>query len=431
MFKKINEWLTEKGITTKNMEEKSADELAAIYNDYNEYINAEIEKALDSKVDSKEVDKMIAAKTENMNSQLIALNKALKDQGLAIKQVLDGQTKTVEADSLKEALTKHAETLKNNKLNKSKDEVNFVIKAPATMTIAGNVSGGNIPVEDRLEGFNVVPTRTPRMLDFVSTRTTTANVVSWVYQANKDGSTAGTAEGNAKNQVDFDLVVANEAVKKITNYIKISDEMLDDITWIEQEVRNELLKELLLEVEDQVYQGANTATELNGITNMATSFSPTTAFATNVVNPNVVDVLVAAMDQIESSNRSVDNLVAFLAPSVVNKLLAEKAETSATDTRYNSRLVMVGSTLTIDGRVPIVKSTLIDAANFLIGDMPKDLLVTRSTVDIQIGLDADDFTKNLRTVRAEWRGLNLIKNNDRASFIADVIATSITAITKP
>ena len=40
------------------------------------------------------------------------------------------------------------------------------------------------------------------------------------------------------------------------------------------------------------------------------------------------------------------------------------------------------------------------------------------------------FTKNLRTILAEWRGLSLVKNNDRTAFVKGTFATDIAAITK-
>ena len=136
-----------------------------------------------------------------------------------------------------------------------KGDVNITVKAPAPMLNSINVSGGNVPVEDRLEGFNTIPSRQVGFLDVLSKRTTTSNVVSWVYQANKDGAAGGTTEGAIKNQIDFDIVVANESVKKRTAFIKVSTEMLDDITWIQSEIEAELMRELLKDVESQAYAG--------------------------------------------------------------------------------------------------------------------------------------------------------------------------------
>jgi hypothetical protein len=49
-------------------------------------------------------------------------------------------------------------------------------------------------------------------------------------------------------------------------------------------------------------------------------------------------------------------------------------------------------------------------------------------IDVQVGLENDDFTKNLVTVLAEWRGLALVKTNERSAFVAGVFATDKAAL---
>ena len=50
-------------------------------------------------------------------------------------------------------------------------------------------------------------------------------------------------------------------------------------------------------------------------------------------------------------------------------------------------------------------------------------LYSKGSIKITIALDADDFTKNLRTILAEYRGAMVVKNNDRTAFIKGVFAT--------
>ena len=84
----------------------------------------------------------------------------------------------------------------------------------------------------------------------------------------------------------------------------------------------------------------------------------------------------------------------------------------------------------MDG-IPIVESTLVTQGEYLIGAFDKALLVTRQGMRIDIGLDSDDFTKNLRTILAEWRGCTIVKNNDRSAFVAGTFATDIAALETP
>lgn len=434
MKEEFIKFLEGKGNDPSKLEEKSAEELAGLYNEFNTKKREELEKAIEAKASKEDIAKMEASIKEAQTEQLKQLNETLKQHGIAIKQFAKPSEKT--NATFGEQITKALEANKE-KLQQMKDGTvseakanafDFEVKVPGTMTLGGNVSGGNIPVEDRIEGLNIIPSRRVRMLDVMGQRNTTSNVVSWVYQANKDGSAGQTAEGATKNQIDFDLVVANETVKKTTAFIKVSTEMLDDITWIQSEIEQELMRELLKKVEETAYNGDGTGQNHNGVRTVASAFAPG-SFAGTVDNANIVDVLTVAMNQVEiaQENEGLVNYI-FMHPSDVTSLMLTKI--SSTDKRYVERLVQVGSTLILDG-VPIIKSTLITQGEYLVGAFDLAILVTRSSMRFDIGLENDDFTRNLRTILAEWRGLTLVKNNDRTAFVAGDFATDTAALETP
>ena len=406
---------------------KTAEELALYYNEKNEHQRALIQEQIEAKASKEDIESLRTELVEGRIKQMHQLNESLKGQGIAIKalmkQGVKAEPKNI-SDQVKAALEANKENLEGlkHKSSAQKSSFDFEVKAPATMTFA-NVSGGNIPVEDRLEGFNTIPSRQVRFLDVLSKRTTTSNVVSWVHQANKDGAAGTTGEGTAKNQIDFDLVVTSESIKKLTAYIKVSTEMLDDISWIQSEINSELMRELLKAVESQAYSGDGTGNNLNGVRTVATAFAAGT-FANTVDNANEVDVLAVAINQIKIAEHDSPNYI-FMHPSDVTALKLVKLSTS--DKRYIDRLMLVGSTLRMDG-IPIIETTLVTQGQYLVGDFGLSMLVTKEGIRIDIGLDADDFTKNLRTIIAEWRGLTLVKNNDRTAFVAGTFATDKTAI---
>ena len=434
-MKTISELLSSKGISKETFEGYGAEEKAALFNELNESNVNEFNALKEAEgQNSKAILKMSEELRKVQNEQYEELKSILKEQGIELAKVKKGEGVSADANKsftslLTEKLAASSEELKAMKFDNNKNDVNITVKAPATMLISTNVSGGNIPVEDRLEGFNIIPSREIRFLDVLSKRSTSSNVVSWVYQANKDGAAGQTAEGSTKNQIDFDLVVANEAVKKTTAFIKVSTEMLDDIVWIQSEIEAELMRELLKAVGSGAYGGDGTGNNLNGVRTVASAFTPGT-FATGqpnaVENPNIVDVLAVAMNQIALAEQPSANYI-FMNPTDVTALKMVKV--TSTDKRYVERTLLAGSTLVVDG-VPIIPTTLVTVGEYLIGNFDLAMLVTRNEVMINIGLDADDFTKNLRTILAEWRGLSLVKNNDRTAFVKGVFATDIAAITK-
>lgn len=430
----LDSLLTEKGISKETFEGYGAEEKAALFNELNTSNVAEFNALKEAEGEnSKAIAKMSEKLMDIQDKQYQELKSILKEQGIELAKVKKGEGATDSnkgfTSLLADKLAASSDELKAMKFDNNKNDVNITVKAPATMLISTNVSGGNIPVEDRLEGFNIVPSREVRFLDVLSKRSTSSNVVSWVYQANKDGAAGQTAEGSTKNQIDFDLVVANEAVKKTTAFIKVSTEMLDDIVWIQSEIEAELMRELLKAVESGAYGGDGTGNNLNGVRTVASAFTPGT-FATGqpnaVENPNIVDVLAVAMNQIALAEQPAANYI-FMNPTDVTALKMVKV--TSTDKRYVERTLLAGSTLVVDG-VPIIPTTLVAVGEYLIGNFDLAMLVTRNEVMINIGLDADDFTKNLRTILAEWRGLSLVKNNDRTAFVKGVFATDIAAITK-
>jgi len=427
---KFKEFLEKKGI--ESLEGKSAEEVAELYNEFNNVKRKELEEAIEAKASKDDIVNLKTELIKLQTTQMEGMNELLKEQGLAIQKSLksgSGDAPKSLGDQIKAALELNKDKLKASMEGSSSEakanEFAFEVKLPGTMTSTGNVSGGNIPVEDRLEGFNIIPSRKIRLIDVMSQRSTMSTVVSWVHQANKDGSAGQTAEGASKNQIDFDLVVVSESVKKTTAFIKVSTDMLDDITWIQSEIEQELMRELLKALELQAYSGDGTGQNHRGIRTIASAFDAG-IFALDIDEANIVDVLTVAMNQVEiaQENEGIVNAI-FMHPSDVTKLLVTKL--SSTDKRYVDRLIQVGSNLVVDG-VPIIKTTLVAQDEYLLGAFDLAVLVTRTGMRFDIGLDGDDFTKNLRTILGEWRGLTLVKNNDRTAFVAGDFSTDTAAL---
>lgn len=392
-------------------------------------VTEEIKKEFGDILTKKEIDEAIESAHGELTKSIAEINKRFDQMDIDGQKPGTGLSKKSVGEQVAEQLKAKSENLKNLKSSnqaEARDAVfSFEVKAAGTMLTSANVSGGNVPVEDRLEGFNIIPSRRVRLLDIMSTRSTNSTVVSWTYQANKDGSAGQTAEGAVKNQIDFDIVVASQSIKKTTAFIKVSDEMIDDIAWMNSEINNELLRELLKAVESQAYSGDNTGQNLNGVRTVATAFAAGT-FANAVDNADTLNVLDVALNQIKIAEHDLSRPAILMHPSDVTAMKMVKV--SATDRRYVDRLYIAGANLMLDGTVPIVETTLVTAGQYLVGDFNLALLVQKDGVRIEVGYDADDFTKNLRTIRAEWRGLVIVKNNDRTAFVKGVIATDKAAL---
>ena len=420
MTKSFTEFLSGKNISQEQLKEKSAEDLAGLYNEFNEVKETELKKAIESKATKEDIESLKAEMLTAQAEQIKSLNSAMKEYGVAIKKLSEKSSKEVSI------LTPIATTLEEKRAElasiKGDSNKKLSIKVAGTMTSA-NISGGNVPVEQRLPGFDVLPSRRVRLLDIVSRGSAESNVISWVSQANKDGAAGQTAEGTLKNLIDFDLVVNSESLKKTTAYIKISEEMLTDVSFISAEINNELMREILKAVEVQVYSGDGTGNNLNGIRTQASAFAAGT-FAGTVDNANEADVLTVASNQIKLAEHDAPSYI-LMNPSDVTVLKLIK--TSTTDRRYIDRLVMIAGQMSLDG-IPILETTLVTAGQYLIGNFASATVYDKGMVDIKVGYENDDFTKNLVTILAEWRGLNIIKTNQTSAFVTGVFATDKAAL---
>lgn len=419
-MKKFNEFLASKGITTEQFAAKSAEEMAGLYNEFNAEQQKALEGMIEAKADKSDIEKAVSELRDSQMEQMKTLNEALKEIGLQIKANGEG-VKTEAPKSLRTILTEKKEAI--SAMKNSKEGIEFEMKTVGTMLESTNISGGNVPVEQRIPGLNTIASRTVRLMDLVSRGQATSNIISWVYQSGKEGAAGGTAEGDTKNQIDFNLVVASQNVVKRTAFIKVSTEMLDDIDFIESEINNELLRELLKDVEGTAFSGNNTPPAMNGVYTTATAFSAGT-FAFTVDNANEVDVLVVAINQIEIAEQGAPSAI-LMHPSDVAKLLLIKV--SSSDKRYVDRLTQVAGQLSLDG-IPIIKTTLVTAGTFLVGNFALATLYDKGAISVTMGVDGNDFTKNLRTIIAEYRGAMVVKNNDRTAFVKGTFATCKAAL---
>lgn len=406
----------------------TAEKQAGLYNEYNDQFRTKLNELEQSGATKEQLEELRAELAKVRDDQFETLKRAMEEQGAELIKLRDREVSKDETSLMavlkaqKDELIAYADKKRSSVRFQIKADVN---KVAGTMAISTNVSGGNVPVEHRLPGMLEIASRRIRLFDVVRTISLTdSNIVSWVDQANKDGAAGQTAEGSAKNQIDFDLVVRNEALKNSTAYIKVTTQALKHIDFMRAAIDGELNRELDKVLESQCFNGDNTGENHNGIATQATAFSAGT-HAVSVDNANDVDVLVVANEQIVLANHEDGANAIFVHPSTVTAMKLEKL--SSTDKRYVERLERVGENLLMDG-IPIIPTTLVSAGTYVIGDFSKCEFYYSGTRDIQVGLDSDDFTKNIRTVLGEQEALTVLKTNNKTAFVTGTFATDKAAL---
>lgn len=401
-----------------------------------------IEKAMGEKMDAKlkeafkemnpEVLKSVVKNSEQLTKNIEEITKTneklTKDVSEALEEVAKLNEKGnsfSEIPSLKaeirKALTEKEDALKSMKESGTKEGVNFTIKAAGNMLISTNVvSSAEIPQAEREAGITRIVRRQPFILQLVSVGTINSNLWQWVQQVNADGDAAMTAEGTKKAQIDFDLALAEASVKKVTAFVKVSKEMLDDIDLIEAEINEELKEVINLKIDAQLLSGDGTGQNLTGILENATAFAAG-SFALAVDEANNADVLRVAINQIRVA-QFMPNYI-LMHPSDVTAMELEKAS----DGHY-----ILPPFRSTDGTIvkglPVIENTGMTEGDFLVGDFTKSAVRFKEGLTFDIGYENDDFTKNFVTILAEARLVHRVKSNHYKAFVTGTFSTAKAAL---
>lgn len=304
--------------------------------------------------------------------------------------------------------------------------LNLDVKAAGDMTITGNYSGGVVGLSTLEPGLTRIQRRRPFMRQLVNVAGTSSRFVTWIEQKNADPGEAGmTAEGALKTQTDFDLVEANCEVKKVTAFIKVSKEMVEDIPFMQGEINGELMELVELKLDQQILSGDGLGDNLTGILANATPFAAG-SFALSVTSANNSDVLRIAIAQVYNNNFMPDYILLNPEDCAAMQL------TKGTDGIYTYPMFIEGADgITRVKGIPVVENPGVTAGTYLVGDFTKSNLRMREEMNVQIGYVNDDFTKNLMTVLCETRACHFVKSNHYGAFVTGTFATDIAAINKP
>jgi len=390
----------------------------------------EIIKELGLKIDAMKTDSVsktelieVLSKVQQLESEGNEVKKMKDDLEQIALKVLNIETKGASnniPEGLANLLTEKSEELKAMK-DKSGASVQITLKAVGTMGLATNVTG-QVPQAEREHGITRIITRNPFVLQLVNVGTIMSNVWEWVEQKNREGGSAMTAEGAAKSQADFDLVVASANVKKVTAYIKVTKEMLDDVELMRSEIDQELTELINLKIDDQLLNGTGLTVNLTGINTNATAWAAG-SFALAIPTPTKWDVLRTAINQVRV-NLFEPNYI-LMHPTDVTGMELSKDSTG----QY-----IMPPFAALDGTVVsgirVVANTGIALDSFLVGDFSKAGVRFKEGLTINVGYENDDFTKNLVTILAEARLVQRVKSNHYGAFVKGVLSTAITALTK-
>lgn len=372
--------------------------------------------------------------TKESKEQVIAMQNELKE----IKEALTkAEAESKEHTELIAKLGTERKTVeKTNKLESMLQEHADKIKAikgvggKVIMKTVGTISRGNVddysPFYSLDTEVNQYPSRKPFLRDILNVGTATGAVHQWYEQQAGEGDAGSTEEGKPKSQRDQDWLLKTAAVEKITAYTKVTEEALEDIPFMEDAIRTDLMQKLMLKEDSQILSGNGTPPQMKGILEFATAFNVTDSvnaeFYHKIQDANELDVLRVAIAIIAKSYGTANYIC--LNPSDV----AIMDLTKTTNGSY-----ILPPFTTADGTnfkgCRIIENMGITAGTFLVMDSSKVNYKLRKDAVLAVGYDDDDFTNNRITIRAELRGVLYVKGNDVGCVVDGTFATCIAMIT--
>ena len=380
-------------------------------------LNAKIE-GLTTQLDEA---KSAGATLEYVEKMQLQLDKL--DMKLQKKTIQNGTAASLDSE-LKSMFSEKSFSDQIELLKKSSgNNVNLDVKAATSITL-GSYAGTALTTE--VDRSIVGPqTNMPFFRDIVNVAPIRGNKVTWINKSAVSNGAGMTAEGAAKTQISWTYSEESADVKKITAYVKVSKEALDDLDFLRSEINTDLRQEIELKLDEQIAEGSGVGQNIKGILTYAPTFAVAgTSLAAAVDGANRLDVLRSAVALIRKAKFRAN----YIAINPVDAALMDMEK--GDDNHY-----ILPPFVTADGTrvagTTVIESFSIDEGSFLVGDFTKSNLRIREEININLGYENDDFTKNMVTILAEMRAVHYIKLHHVPAFVKGTFAAAIALINKP
>lgn len=320
----------------------------------------------------------------------------------ALTAASKGTTDDVNDDAAARNLGAHYIKFAANRLAEVKG-TRFSVGAPEfkAATDPQSIAGLGVPQFDTTvtEGFR----RQAVAADLLGSGTLSGSSLTYYVEGTAEGAPATSAELAAKAQLHYNYSTVTEALSKIAGFVKVSDEMLEDLDFLVSEINGRLVYDLSIAEDNQLLNGSGTAPDLRGILNRSgvlTVAAPATAA------DNADNVFKGAMAVWNATGLSADGVIINPADYQTIRLAKD------VNGQYYGGGPFTG-TYGQNGVVfqpPLwglrtVVSTAVAAKTVLVGAFAQSGTVYRKGgVRVEsTNSDQDDFVKNRITIRAEER----------------------------
>jgi len=307
------------------------------------------------------------------------------DQVMARKSMADAFMQKLQDEGVKQGY-------RGNFTLTPKDFEGIDLRKADDMT-GSNTFTNNVPGYEHLPEIHFDPDRRNRIRDLILQGTTSMTAIEYIRETAFDDQTDVTAEGAEFNQSDFDLTAYTANVRKITTYIMLSEEMMDDVEGMTSYILARLPGKINKDEDTQILKGSGTGNNLSGLTTNATAYSD------NLADTKVqrIDVLVDAVRQVVDDEYTPSAILLNPADFYLIALTKDS----------NGQYILpwfLGVTQPQLAGVPVVMSTAQTSGVFDIITREAAQVFFRKELTVEFSNQSEDnFIKGMVTVRAQKR----------------------------
>jgi HK97 family phage major capsid protein len=236
-------------------------------------------------------------------------------------------------------------------------------------------------------------TRRPVVADLIPSDVVGAmNGVTYMEETTFTNNAAPVAEGGTKPESANAWTQRTQTIETIATTLPVTEQQLEDVPQIEALIRDRLTLMLMLAEEDQLLNGTGVSPQLQGILTK-------TGIGTQAAGTDPTpDVILKAMTTVAVTGRANANGVVLHPTNYQNMRLLRTA-----DGIYIFGSPSMEAQVTIWGLTPVVTDA-IAAGTGLVGDFRNYAHISRRKgITLDIGYVNDDFKRNQRTIRGEFR----------------------------
>lgn len=266
--------------------------------------------------------------------------------------------------------------------------------------LSGDVPAGVVEPQ-RLPGIDSLPKQRLFIRDLIASGRTTSPAIFWVQQTGFTNAAKATAEGTAKAYSAIQFAAKLTGVSTIAHMFKSSKQILDDFAQLASTIDVEMLYGLKYVEEQEILFGDGTGVHMHGIVPQASAFDP----AFDVEEQSGIDDLRLAMLQCQLARLPSSGHVLHFMDWAKIELTKDSLG------RY-----ILANPLGLAGPVlwglPVVATEAVGfEGKFLTGAFQTGAqLFDREDANVVISTEnADDFEKNMISIRCEERAALIVK----------------------